>query len=145
MSRDFLLVRDYFASAKGMQEGYTLGTLSCDGIAVGNTCEDEDRHLELHPEAKIKGKTCIPRGRYRIVLSFSHRFGKLLPEVRDVPGFVGIRFHGGNTAEDSEGCILVGRQRTPTGVAICAPVVARIISLLQLAEDDGKECWLKVM
>lgn len=145
MSVDFLLVRDFFGKAKGTQEGYTLGTLSCDGIALCNTCEDEDRHLELYPKAKIRGKTAIPRGRYKLVLSYSHRFGKVLPEVLGVEGFVGIRIHGGNTAEDSEGCILVGKQRTPTGVALCAPVLARIMALIQQAEDDGKECWIKVM
>jgi len=32
-----------------------------------------------------------------------------LPEILNVKGFTGIRIHSGNTAKDSLGCILVGK------------------------------------
>lgn len=60
---------------------------------------------------KVLAQTAIPAGRYKAILSMSNRFGKILPEILQVPGFHGIRIHGGNTALDTEGCILVARNR----------------------------------
>jgi hypothetical protein len=57
---------------------------------------------------KVYKETCIPYGKYKVVLSMSKRFGKVMPELLNVKGFTGIRMHSGNTIYDTEGCILVG-------------------------------------
>lgn len=136
----FVVQRNFFNHG---ESGFTLGEISLNGVRIGYTLEDEDRHLELDGK-KVYGKTCIPRGTYRIVVDFSHRFQKPLPHILDVPQFTGIRIHGGNTAEDVLGCIAVGQIRTANGVAKCAPVVNRIIQLIQNAEDNGKQCFIQV-
>ena len=61
------------------------------------------------------GKGPIPAGVYRVKLTYSGRFQQLLPEVLGVPGFTGIRLHAGNTKEDTEGCILLGRSQAGEG------------------------------
>lgn len=95
-----------------------LGTLS---IAEGDkeeficyTLEDCVREVPNGPVKnwKIPGQTAIPRGRYRVLKTMSQRFKRYTLHIMDVPGFAGIRIHAGNTAGDTEGCVLVG-----TGIA----------------------------
>jgi hypothetical protein len=141
---EFCVKRDFFASAQEGKEGFCLGEFYANGNRIAYTVEDEDRHLELPGTEKVYGKTAIPRGRYQLVVDFSHRFQKTLPHILNVPGYEGIRIHGGNRAEDSLGCILVGLSRTKDGVSNCAPAVRRIIELIQVDEDVGIKSWITI-
>lgn len=58
--------------------------------------------------SKIPGLTAIPSGRYRLISRQSTRFKRKLPALVDVPGFSDILIHAGNTAQNTEGCILLG-------------------------------------
>ena len=142
MKQTFKLVRGTVIQRDG-RENFTPGRMYFEGHAFCHTCEDEDRFLEDTGE-KVFGKTAIPRGKYRLITSESPRFGRILPEVLHVPGFTGVRIHGGNTAEDSHGCILVGQIKTATGVAKCAPTVQQIINSIDDAAELGIETWLEV-
>lgn len=133
-----LLIRDQCTP------GYTLGRLLVNGVLLGYTCEDTDRGLEKVPEAKIKGQTAIPRGTYRVVVSMSNRFGRLMPEVLNVPGFTGIRIHGGNTSADTEGCPLLGEERTHNGIKNCAHINQQLMAMLAAADDADEEVWLEI-
>ncbi len=84
-------------------DGCTLGQLFVDGRHEAFTLEDVVRD-----GPKVMHETAIPAGRYQVVITLSNRFGRMLPELLDVPGFVGIRIHSGNVAADTSGCILVG-------------------------------------
>jgi len=87
-------------------ETRTLGTMTFpeDGF-VCHTLEDPVR-LE-----KVMGDTAIGSGTYRVTITRSQRFERLLPLLHDVPEFSGVRIHPGNTTRDTAGCILVGTQR----------------------------------
>lgn len=89
----------------------TVGQLFLNDKFECFTLEDVDRNLEAYPDRKIKKETCIPRGFYKVVLSLSPKYKRVMPEVLYVPGFQGIRIHSGNTPVDTEGCILVGQTR----------------------------------
>ena len=88
----------------------TLGELYIDGKPFCYTLEDLTR------DVKIKNKTAIPEGKYNVVMSYSKRFKKFMPLIynhidkairKEGMTFKGVRFHGGNTHKDTEGCILV--------------------------------------
>lgn len=89
------------------RDRYTPGSLFINGQFFCYTLEDQDRKLESGGK-KVYGETCIPRGRYPVVLDFSARFRRLMPHVLGVPQFDGIRIHNGRTTEHTHGCILVG-------------------------------------
>lgn len=139
----FKIVREPTINA-APRENYTLGRMYLDNVFFCHTCEDEDRFLENSVTEKVDGRTAIPRGRYRLITSFSNRFQRVLPAVLDVPGFTGVRIHGGNDAEDSHGCVLVGKVRTRDGIAQCSDMVKRVIDAIDDAEDLGIETWLEV-
>lgn len=80
----------------------TFGKLAEDGVFLCYTLEDG-------PQESVKGP--IPVGTYRVDLSYSPRFNRMLPHLEDVPGYEGIRIHAGNTEKDTIGCILVGEHR----------------------------------
>jgi len=82
---------------------YTVGRLFVDGIYQCFVLEDVVRTDE-----KVYGKTAIPVGEYTVLLNYSPKYKRIMPQVINVPGFEGIRIHSGNTSLDTEGCLLVG-------------------------------------
>lgn len=124
-----------------LADTYTLGELFIDGKQFCFTVEDKDRDinkdgdLDDAGEAKVYGETAIPKGIYKVILSMSNRFKKLMPEVLNVKGFAGIRIHAGNTAIDSHGCIIVGTVRTPNGVGLSRQCFTRLMEKLTGIKD----------
>jgi hypothetical protein len=117
---------------KVLTDKVTIGELYIDGVLLCYTLEDRDRFLELNHSAKVKSQTAIPTGDYRVVISMSNRFKKLLPEILNVEGFLGIRIHSGNTEKDTEGCILVGMNTdNKTKIYNCAPALNKIIDYIK--------------
>jgi hypothetical protein len=51
----------------------------------------------------------ILTGKYKVIVDRSNRFNRDLPLLIDVVGFTGVRIHRGNTAKDTQGCILPGK------------------------------------
>ena len=56
----------------------SIGGFYIDGRWCYYTLEDTDRKLE-EGGVKIAGKTAIPRGRYKMTISWSNRFRRLMP------------------------------------------------------------------
>jgi hypothetical protein len=116
----------------------TCGELWFDGEFQCFTLEDKVR------DVKIPKETAIPDGKYEVVLSFSNRFQKYLPEVLHVENFTGVRLHPGNTASDSEGCILLGDTRGQDFVGNSRAAFAVFMSKLDRAARHGK-VWLQIL
>lgn len=115
---------------------YTIGKLYVDGQYLCDTVEDCDRGLKQSMTSqqiavkKVYGKTAIPSGRYKVTLTFSNKFKRVLPLVNDVIGFLGIRIHAGNTADDSLGCIIVGENKIKGGVVNSKVTLERLMAKL---------------
>ena len=106
-----------------------LGQMLVDGKHFAYTLEDVTR------DVKVYGDTAIPAGEYIVIVNHSNKFNKELPLILDVPGFRGVRLHGGNTHKDTLGCILIGKDQYPAmhKIANCAGVVSDITAKIKEA------------
>jgi len=117
----------------------TIGEIRIGGVHVCWTCEDAER------EVKITGETCIPRGTYRIKRTWSNRFEQTMPQLMDVPNFEGVRIHPGNTAQDTEGCILPGLERRPKGVGSSQLAYREILKWLDAIERQDLDATIQIV
>ena len=65
--------------------------------------------LEEEDLGNQRNISCIPAGVYLCIRHFYAHGGYETFEVTGVPGRSGILIHAGNTEEDTEGCILLGK------------------------------------
>lgn len=129
----------------------TIGDLFINGVFFCNTLEDFDRGLkneqglEYISKHKVKDKTCIPTGKYEMIISFSDHFKKLLPLLLLVLGFAGIRAHSGNDSGDTEGCLILGTydSKTPDWVSNSHITFDKFFAKLQDAIKKEK-VWITI-
>lgn len=137
---DFHLARRFFTLKA------TEGDLSLDGSPVCVTLEDHSPWGK--PGAvKIPGRTCIPPGRYKVVLVNSPRFGPDTLSLVGVPQFTYICIHSGNTSAQTDGCILVGQDATAPDDDWIGKSAAALKSLKALVLPRlraGEEGWITI-
>ncbi len=122
---------------------YTVGRLYVNDRLYCNTLEDVIRNLDK--EAKVPGKTAIPAGTYKVIFNWSPKFGRNLPRLLNVPHFDGILIHPGNTAEDSAGCILVGKN-TEVGRLTESRYTSDCLNvLIEDAQRHGEEITIDIV
>lgn len=133
---------------KYRKEQYTIGRLYIDGKYFCDTLEDTDRGLMQYMSVaeimndKIAGKTAIPVGDYKITRTYSPRFKRLVPQIMNVKAYAGVRIHSGNTAADTEGCILLGENTQKGKVLNSRKWVQKFETLLQV---EGGTCDLHIV
>ena len=114
-----------------------------EGAYFCDTLEPTWRDYE-HGAYKVKGRSAIPEGRYAVVISYSPKFKQWLPILLGVPKFVGIRIHAGNTAKDTEGCILVGKNREVGKVLDSRKWLYELKQKIVEAKDKGEAVWITI-
>lgn len=134
-----------------LKAGYTIGRMEINGRYFCDTLEDTDRGLrESMTEdeiaaLKVKGATAIPTGTYRIDMQTrSPRFWRVLPRLVSVKGYAGVLIHSGNTAADTEGCILVGENRERGKVLNSRATLEHLLVFLRAAQAEGEEIELTI-
>ena len=134
---------------------YTIGRLYVDGVFFCNTLEDRDRGLNQSDDLnyiksrKVYGETAVPKGEYLVdmnvtspkyaAVSWYHQLclGKM-PRLRDVHGFDGILIHPGNTALDTLGCILVGKNTKVGQLTESKETFKALYKEMKKASDRGE-------
>lgn len=121
---------------------FTLGILTTSVGIHYATVEDTVRVLSQCTtttcKGKVNGQTAIPAGTYEVRDTYSPRFKKNMLELINVPGFLGIRIHSGNTADDTEGCLILGLKGTENGVAESRKAIEQFNKEAREALKKGK-------
>ena len=126
-------------------DDYTIGKMYINKQYFCDTLEDKVRLLNCY-EDKVYGETAIPIGRYKVVLSYSNHFKRILPEILNVDFFKGIRIHEGNQKENTQGCILVGECKNVKEGYIynSKNVMNKLMAILQDAIDKNDEIFINI-
>lgn len=132
-----LLIRQYYSLDCTMGQLFSVDYRSGVSNHICWTLEDAS---SAH---KVYGETCIPVGQYKVILSHSPKFKKVLPELLEVPNYAGVRIHGGNSVKDTLGCILVGKYKEERTERIwsCAEPLNSIIDAI----GQYEHCVLEVI
>lgn len=122
---------------------YTIGKLYIDDIYFCDTIEDTVRDLNKNGkfdngEKKVHSKTAIPYGIYEIKWTYSPRFKKYTPQLMNVPSFEGIRIHAGNTSADTEGCLILGKNKQVGKVLNSRATINKFYPIIKNACSNGK-------
>ena len=119
------------------KDTYTIGKLYVDDTYFCDVLEDKDRGLDSSMteseilEKKVKGQTAIPTGHYVINITYSPKYKRMMPLLLDVKGFSGIRIHSGNTSKDTEGCLIVGKNKKVGMVLESRDTYQRLFKMMQ--------------
>ena len=141
---------------------YTIGILYVDGVRFCETLEDSDRGLKQgdHPNIirsrKVYGETAIPTGTYGVAMNITSPkyaavswYWKLckgkMPRLVKVPCFEGVLIHPGNTALDTKGCILVGKNTKVGRLTDSKACFQEIYRLMREAADNGEEITIEIV
>lgn len=119
-----------------------IGYLSVDGVAICQTLENPSRH------EKLDGITAIKAGVYeikfrRVLSPKTEHYRSKYPwftwhlELQGVPDFEYIYIHIGNTAKDTNGCILVGESAHIKNNTISSSTSAFIDLYLKIGDALG--------
>lgn len=147
---------------KWKKDAYTIGKLYVDGEFFSNTLEDKDRGLAstmpLEEIKKIKkaSVTAIPTGTYNVRMDIvspkysskewfvSNCHGARMPRLEKVPCFEGILVHTGNSASDTDGCILVGKNDVKGKVTKSKEYFLQLYNKMYAAYSKGEKIEITI-
>ena len=146
---------------KWKKETYTIGRLYVDGVLFCNSLEDKDRGLKqtdslsIIQSKKVYAETAIPTGIYNVRMDikspkyssyswYKNLCGGYMPRLENVPGFSGILIHPGNTALDSSGCVLVGKNTKVGQITDSKNTFSKLYKKMKKAYDKGEKITLEI-
>ena len=146
---------------KWKKQEYCISDIYINDEWVCNGLEDTDRGLDdnmpdwMIRNKKIPTRTAIPTGRYRVNMdTVSPKFSRYpfymqvcqgkLPRLENVKGFSGILIHCGSDQTMTDGCLLVGFNRTKGKLTDCKEVFQKLYGQMIAAHRRGEEIWIEI-
>lgn len=120
---------------------HTISDIMVDGKFECYCIEDVVRAPD---QPKVPGKTAIPYGTYKVIVNMSNRFKRDLPLLLNVPNFEGIRIHTGNTAADTEGCLIPGKIKQKGKVLQSREAFASLFDKIKAAIVKGDQVSIEI-
>lgn len=149
---------------KARKDTYTVGKVYIDGVLFCDSLEDTDRgatqDMTFTPTGgangywttegggiidKVYGKTAIPTGVYYACSYYWPKFKSYVVQLLRVPGFTGILMHNGMTADNSEGCILLGKNNIVGRLDGNRIYMDAIVARVMAAEHRGEKVEVEVV
>lgn len=147
-----------------LKDNYTIGKLYIDGTYFCDVLEDKVRDLNKNGEfdngeVKIANHTAIPYGTYEITMDvkstkfsdfeqypWAKEYDGYLPRLTNVPLFVGVLLHVGNSDVDSSGCLLVGENKVVGKVINSTITFRRLMNeYLVPAKNRGEKIYITIV
>ena len=139
---------------------YTIGNLFINDKKFCDTLEDTDRGLDASMSVskiialKKFGITAIPKGTYEVVMNVvSAKFSKYkqytfcggrVPRLLNVPGYDGVLMHIGNKPEDTDGCILVGKNTVKGMITSSTETFMSFYKILEGASKKNEKIHITI-
>lgn len=147
-----------------LKDKYTIGKLYINGTYFCDVLEDKVRDLNKNGvfdngEVKIANHTAIPYGTYEITMDvkstkfsdfeqypWAKEYDGYLPRLTNVPLFVGVLLHVGNSDVDSSGCLLVGENKVVGKVINSTITFRRLMNeYLVPAKNRGEKIYITIV
>ena len=140
--KNYTIGKLYLSPLGESERGYLCDTLEppCIEMKVDRTVEEVQNDKSLLKSIK---PCAIPEGEYRVSMTYSPRYKTQLPLITGDSRFnslwQGIRIHAGNTAKDTQGCILVGENQI-VGMVVNSRITLKTL----LTSLKGRDVKLRV-
>ncbi|MCA6072507.1 MAG: DUF5675 family protein [Endomicrobium sp.] len=100
---------ELFLKRVAFKNNYTIGRLKFNGYDEHNNVVEDNKSLHDTLEPSKISRMLIPTGKYKVIVDHINMFNRDLPLLLNVAGFTSVRIYRGNTAKDTQGCILCGK------------------------------------
>lgn len=148
---------------KARKSRYTIGKVYVDGKYFCDSLEDTDRGVSQDMPftstggsagywmdggkrvEKVYGKTAIPTGKYAACSYYWPKFGCYVVQLLRVPGFLGILMHNGTTEDNTEGCILLGKNNVVGRLDSSRLYMDALAARVMAAEKRGEGVEVEVI
>lgn len=137
---NLVVKREFFSDESTVGRLYIDGAFEC--FTLEDTCRETDG--KTFPSCKIQDETAIPRGTYQVIIDFSDHFHRELPHILEVPCYSGVRIHAGNSAKDTEGCLLVGRTRNVNWIGQSQAAFHDLMDKLEQAYNHCEQVFITI-
>lgn len=124
---------DILLSRKWVTTESTIGELTF----LDFSCKTLEDRWRKPGSLKVYGETCIPAGRYKVIMFPSKHFKRIMPRLLNVPDFTDILIHWGNFITDTRGCILVGTSSGKDMVYASKEAFNILLPIIEKALEEG--------